>query len=196
MEANVQFSNTELELMKNADIILTKNKVLQKIKELFQELQEEMIPFRTGDSIYNNAPKISRGENYEGLPWLVLDYPRMFIPNNIFAIRTMFWWGNYFSSTLHISGERKLLLADRLTEQYERLADADYFMYVNEDPWKHHFDEANYIPIQSVSRQTFSDHVHKYDHVKIAAKFSLNDMDAATKALLHSWKLLLDVCGY
>ena len=196
MEANVQFSNTELELMKNADIILTKNKVLQKIKELFQALQEEMIPFRTGDSIFNNAPKISRGENYEGLPWLVLDYPRMFIPNNIFAIRTMFWWGNYFSSTLHVSGERKLLLAGRLTDQYERLAEAGYFIYINEDPWKHHFDEANYLPIHSLSKERFSDHVHKYDHVKIAAKYSLNDIDDALNALLNSWKFLLDTCGY
>lgn len=40
--------------------------------------------------------KISRGENYKGLPYLVLDYPRFTAGNKVFIYRTMFWWGNYF----------------------------------------------------------------------------------------------------
>ena len=42
-EAKIQFSDAEMELMNNSDIILTKNKVLQKIKALFEELQNEMM---------------------------------------------------------------------------------------------------------------------------------------------------------
>jgi len=35
---------------------------------------------------------------------VVLDYPRFFSKENVFAIRTFFWWGNYFSVTLHLKG--------------------------------------------------------------------------------------------
>jgi len=36
------------------------------------------------------APKISKGENYEGLPWVILDFPRYFDKENVFAIRCFF----------------------------------------------------------------------------------------------------------
>jgi len=44
--------------------------------------------------------KISRGENYKGLPYLVLDFPRFTSGKKVFIYRTMFWWGNYFSCML------------------------------------------------------------------------------------------------
>ena len=55
-------------------------------------------------AIVQSTPKIAKGENYLQLPYVLLDYPRCFDKENIFAIRTMFWWGNFFSITLHLSG--------------------------------------------------------------------------------------------
>ena len=34
-----------------------------------------------------HSPKISKGENYKGLPYVMLDYPRCFGKTDIFAIR-------------------------------------------------------------------------------------------------------------
>ena len=34
--------------------------------------------------------------------WII---PAVFSKENIFAIRTMFWWGNFFSISLHVSGK-------------------------------------------------------------------------------------------
>ncbi len=109
-ETKVQFSDAEMDLMCNSDVILTKNKVVQKIKTLLEELQNGMIEHTKNHSeIFSNdvfyvSPKISKGENYLGLPYLILDYPRYFKQHDIFAIRTMFWWGHFFSTTLHLSG--------------------------------------------------------------------------------------------
>ena len=196
MQANVQFSDAEMKMMEDAELILTKNKVLMKIKELFGQLQEEMIALRTGENIFDYPPKISRGENYEGLPWLVLDFPRVFKAQNIYAIRTMFWWGNFFSSTLHVSGERKLLLSGRLAEAYERLSAEGYHININKDQWLHHFNEDNYIPVSSISREMFEDHVNRYEHVKLAGKLPLGNIDAALNELLSSWKFFLEISGY
>ncbi|HYH14201.1 MAG TPA: hypothetical protein VD794_03215, partial [Flavisolibacter sp.] len=132
-EAKIQFSPAEMELMNNAGIILTKNRVLQKIKLLLEGIQEEMthIVYREPDfhdhEVFQALPKISKGENYLGLPYLVLDYPRHFDSVNIFAIRTMFWWGNTFSSTLHLAGGQKERFIQEIEQGYRLLKEHQFF---------------------------------------------------------------------
>ena len=101
----IQLSSAETELMQNASVILTKNSVLQKIKMLLEEVQEQQLDFVSQHNLDKTGfflvpPKISKGENYSGLPYLIQDYPRITSAKNIFFIRNMFWWGNFFSSTL------------------------------------------------------------------------------------------------
>ena len=109
-QTKIQLLPAEMELVSSPGIILTKNAILQKIKSFFEEIQVKQMDilkdYSTGlpAEVVKISPKISRGENYKGLPWLVLDNPRYFQHNNIFAIRTMFWWGNFFSITLHRLG--------------------------------------------------------------------------------------------
>ena len=86
--SKIQLSEAETELMQNAEIILTKNRVMQKMKSLLEEVQEQQLIFaRTYLKHHQEfivSPKISRGENYLGLPWLILDYPRVSNGNNLF----------------------------------------------------------------------------------------------------------------
>ena len=96
-QTKIQLLPAEMELVSSPDIILTKNAILQKIKLFLEELQLKQFDIlkdyasQLPQEILKISPKISRGENYKGLPWLVLDNPRFFQHNNIFAIRTMFW---------------------------------------------------------------------------------------------------------
>ena len=98
--SKIHLSPTEIELMQNAEIILTKNRVLQKMKSLLEEVQHKQTDFvrlnNLKEDIFKVSPKISKGENYLGLPYLILDYPRQTFENNFFFIRTMFWWDNFF----------------------------------------------------------------------------------------------------
>ncbi|MEI9808974.1 MAG: hypothetical protein WDO16_14545 [Bacteroidota bacterium] len=76
------------------------------------------------------SPKISKGENYKGLPYLVLDYPRYFEKDNHFAVRSMFWWGNFFSSTLHLSGIYKKKYTSAIEASFTQLQENDFFICV------------------------------------------------------------------
>src|SRR6476620_3961243 len=114
----VRLSAEEAALIMNADIILTKNRILEKVKGLLLLIQEEKQRYLSTGSLLPDLvqiihPKISKGENYNGLPYLVLDHPRYFDKEDMYAIRTMFWWGNFFSTTLLLSGEFKTLLEQR-----------------------------------------------------------------------------------
>jgi hypothetical protein len=199
-EAKIQFSRSEMELMNNADIILTKNLVLRKIKGLLEGLQNQLVyEVQKNSGIYDHPifeppPKISRGENYMGLPYLVLDYPRQFDSVNIFALRTMFWWGHFFSSTLQLSGDYKTEFTPRIEEAYESLAKHKYYISVHEDPWVHHFDEDNYRRIDGLGKEAFVAYCHQYDYIKIAAKWPLWDAHFAAENLLDSWNYLLRIC--
>src|SRR5690349_18207930 len=106
--SKIHLSSAEAELMKNAAVLLTKNSVLEKIRQLLARVQEEQQAFAASHGLHSDpfdiSPKISRGENYLGLPYIILDYPRKSGGDGICFIRTMFWWGHFFSSTLHVSG--------------------------------------------------------------------------------------------
>ena len=49
--------------------------------------------------------KLSKGENLNGLPYRVMDFPRIFKQEDVFAIRTLVWWGKQISVTLHLKGK-------------------------------------------------------------------------------------------
>jgi hypothetical protein len=199
-EAKIQFSPSEMDLMCNAQLILTKNRILHGVKTLFEGIEQELVKraYYIDDdrlrAMLEPLPKISRGENYGGLPYVVLDFPRHFDSINIFAIRTMFWWGHEFSSTLHLSGGPKLEVLKGIEEAYDTLAKHHYYIGVNEDPWQHHFEEDNYLPVSEMSQGSFEAYCRQWDHLKIAAKWRLTDIHFVAEDLLKSWSLLLRLC--
>ena len=86
--SKIHLSPAEIELMQNGEIILTKNRVLEKMKSLLESVQQNQISYvqdyNLRNEIFKVSPKISRGENYLGLPYLVLDYPRQSSGKNFF----------------------------------------------------------------------------------------------------------------
>ena len=183
-EAKIRLSPKEQELVLNADIILTKNAVMEKAKLLLQELQSEQETIlqklaTPGSILLKRPPKISRGENYLGLPYLVLDYPRLLDQTDMLAIRTMFWWGNFFSVTILLSGHYKQSMEAVLLPAYDELIENGYYWCTGNDPWHHHFEESNYRPLKEWDREEFQNLLHGNRFIKLAVKTGLNNWDNA-----------------
>src|SRR5688572_33065082 len=103
--SKIRLSPAELELFSDAQVILTKNSIIQKTVALLSHVQEVLLPQAPSFiQATSPSPKISKGENYKGLPYVILDYPRIAKAQDLFFIRSMFWWGQLFSSTLQVSG--------------------------------------------------------------------------------------------
>ena len=83
----LSLSADELELVCNKDWILQKKIVIDKVYFLMGELSQKMqqhIAYNKSmlpSIVAESSPKISRGENYRGLPYVMLDYPRYFKAN-------------------------------------------------------------------------------------------------------------------
>ena len=121
-DPKIQLSEEEWQLVSNSGWILTKHGIIDKVYGLFGQLAQQMqgtleVPGRLPEVVRSFPPKIARGEQYQRLPWVVLDYPRYFSKTEVFAIRNFFWWGHYFSSTLHLKGRFQQALAPQLVKE-------------------------------------------------------------------------------
>lgn len=213
MAAKVQLSKEERTLVMDPGWILTKNSIMGKVGALFAELSGQMqadypLPAISSepmgkagsgadDQSVSEAlppnwatPKISRGENYKGLPWVVLDYPRAFGREDVLAIRTLFWWGHYFSVTLHLKGKYKGLFLPVIRQRLTVLEEAGFYIGVSDDEWRHELDSDNYQPVQG-SMDTTS--LEQRTFLKLSAKCGLDRWDEADSVLLELYRILMGV---
>jgi hypothetical protein len=196
-EAKVRLSTKEMELLTNADWILTKNGLMQKTRSLLEDLQALQQEFLSAGSqlippvAIAVSPKISKGENYGGLPYLILDHPRYFDKENVFAIRTMFWWGNFFSATLHLSGSFKNDFSAAIISHYPFLATNDFYACVHDEEWEHHFENNNYKPVSEMKAGEFEKLVRDKSFIKLAQKIPLEKWEDARELLLKSFRELI-----
>jgi len=194
---NVELSKNELELVINSEFILTKNRIIEKVYNLFGGLIENYKKILAEHSlmlppeVLNSSPKIYKGENYLGLPYVMMDHPRVFLKEDIFAIRSFFWWGNYFSITLQLSGRFKQCLDGSILLKLQNELYRDYFICINHSPWEHHFEISNYIPLKAVS----SDEISGVPFFKLAAKLPLYNWHKAEVFYASSYSALLNLCN-
>lgn len=197
--AKVMLSSKEQELVLNADWILTKNAVIQKVYAFFGQLcTAYQAEIQNNLALVNEsacvvAPKISRGENYEGLPWVMLDYPRYFSGNDIFAIRTFFWWGKQMSITLQLSGRYKEFYTNAI-QQYFQLRNGnphplhEWYICINtEDAWQHHFREDNYQRAATFIPAA----IPQLPFIKLAKKIPLDEWEDIDFFLQQTFKEML-----
>lgn len=197
--AKIHLSKLEYELMRDAGFILTKNEILKKIKQFLEDLQPAQKKILDQSSfppeVMQITPKVSRGENYQGLPWLVLDHPRYFSQADVCAIRTLFWWGRFFSMTLHLSGRYKTLFSDHSSANFDVLTGKGFALCVAKDEWQHHFDSTNYRPITEMSVAEFETELHAKDFIKVSIKFHLDQLNDLDTLLIESFEILCGCCG-
>ena len=168
-ETKLMLSDGELHFVKDTQWFLTK----QKITETVYQLMHAQVPVITNlfaknisadfSELKTVVPKISRGEQYLSLPYIILDYPSVFEKDNIFALRTMFWWGNFISVTLHLSGKYKEALAKNILRKLKANPDG-IFICINENQWQHHFGPDNYIEAAKITN-------YKYGKINVHARF-------------------------
>lgn len=183
MNSKLMLSEHEQQLVQNTEWILTKRVIVEKVNLLLGELSAKHQGVIAREAAWlpveavQSSPKIARGENYLQLPYLLLDYPRCFNGDDIFAVRTMFWWGNFFSVTLHLSGTYKQHFAKSLLQHAAHFK-KDYFICIHENQWQHHFEADNYVSIDAVSPKDLGDLLQNKPFVKLARRFALQPWDA------------------
>ncbi|MBC7866779.1 MAG: hypothetical protein H7X88_04515 [Gloeobacteraceae cyanobacterium ES-bin-316] len=177
-KTKIMLSEQELKIVTDTNWVLTKQEIIKKVYALFNEqvavIGKILTEKKSGYPVKltTTLPKISKGENYRSLPYVILDYPGIFGRENIFALRTMFWWGNFFSITLHLSGDYKdqygPIFYDVLVSSAK-----DFYICVNDKAWEHHFEPSNYMEVSKINKEELRALFSQKDFIKIALKINL-----------------------
>jgi hypothetical protein len=198
MPAKIQLSPEESELVKNTDWILSKHIITKKVYDMFGEISEILkneisdLNHLFPENIKYQNGKISKGENYRLLPYVMLDYPAFFWKDRIMAIRTMFWWGNFFSVTLHLSGIYKEQFGNNTSVLFPVLQKNNFFICINEDEWEHHFEADNYILASAITVTEF-EAINGKNFIKISKKISLAEWQIANEFIINTFREIMQI---
>ena len=198
-ETKIDLSANELELVCNTEWILTKHLIIDKVYRLFGNLALNMQEhIRQNAAILQREasegnPKISRGENYKGLPYVVLDYPRLFTSEHVFAIRTHFWWGNYFSVTLHLKGQFQQTYYDKLSANFEALAESGHLICLATDEWEHELREPYFTNLRSMGFEKYQQALVSMPFLKIAKPFPLYEWSSMVDLLREEQRTMTNL---
>ena len=179
-EANLILSETELLFVQDKQFILAKQHIISVVFDMFSILSKNLQPYiksgnikLPGEMLYA-VPKIYKGEQYINFPYVMFDYPAIFSKESIIAIRHMFWWSNFFSVTLHVSGVYKEEYQQSINKNIE-LSDEELYVCVNDNQWQHHFEDSNYVLVSSKNARERAALIEKQSFLKIAIRFPISD---------------------
>lgn len=78
--------------------------------------------------------QIAKGENYEGYPYVMLDFPKQFGKESIFTFRTLFWYGHSLIFSVILAGAHLQAYRQKFERHYEGLCKASLYFGI-EDVW-------------------------------------------------------------
>ncbi|MFO0415353.1 MAG: hypothetical protein ACK50E_06835 [Bacteroidota bacterium] len=178
--AKITLSALERKLISDPEWILAKNEVIQKVSSLFGELSGQFnsnpLTLQLPEEVRSIPPKISKGEQYKGLPYLMLDYPRFFETEHVFAIRSFFWWGHFFSSTLHLKGRYSKMYAPEIVKMIKSKTSVEWMINYSEEEWIHDIEEKEHWVKANTIRQ---DEIEGKNLIKIAALLPVEKWEEA-----------------
>lgn len=179
------FSAGETVFLENREWILTKHRLMRRIGEAFGEiaaqLQQSWQPVQAiMPELLAAGPKISTGERYDDMPWIMLDFPRKLTGDNgFFALRTFFWWGHYFSIQWIVSGSYHYHFSQKFKLNPLELPQTDHkwLAGVTTDPWNSRLPQEN---LQTLEVPLLSElpPLNLNGYFKLCIRFDLNSFTA------------------
>ena len=182
-------TNAELRLVTDPEVLLSKNRIITKVYEMFGSLSDGYKEQATCLREELKNAKISKGENYSGLPYVMLDYPREFNKVDVLAVRTFFWWGNFFSITLQLAGAYQDKHAAELQASIDKGLLDEWFITLSDNAWLHHFDGGYYEKIKTGEDYKLKD----LPFVKVSTKIGLKEWKQAEDFLYKNFALLMNI---
>ena len=192
--ANVNLSDKELLMVTDTDWILTKHHIIAKVYNLFGDLSTAYQALNLPEipaEVTAISPKIYKGEQYLQLPYVMMDFPRFFKGPDTFAVRHLFWWGNYFSITLQLAGLYKLRYQQMVAKHYHLFASAEWSLCINDDVWSHVFEAGNYRAVKDFKEEEWVGALKGHPFIKLAKKIPLNEWDKSYEFFMSEFCFLM-----
>ncbi len=140
----VILTEQEIEQLNDDSWLKRKKAITGKLEDILTASHQQLADIRKPevmDPFFKKgvSGRISRGDNYQDLPYLVLDYPKLSDKNEMHTFRIIVWWGNgILLNFLHSGKILHLMNKKLLTEAFE-----DWYVDGNDNPWEHEITPAD-----------------------------------------------------
>lgn len=194
---NTFFSEGEISLLYDTGLYPLKRSATEKLYRLFANL----IPALKDTAIHKEfsfpegtdvtTGRISKGENHQSYPWVVLDFPAKFSRESIFCVRNMFWFGHYFSTSLILSGTAMQPFIDNFFKNYQSLYRQDICFSMHTDPWKHEVAGPYYVLLDTLDESNMRRQADRSGYVKLSHRFIHTEPEEIAGTALKYYELML-----
>jgi len=152
---------------------------------------ENRIPLELRRDIVLNS-KISRGENYQGQPYLVLDCPNFYSKKDVLAFRVFIWWGNQVICSLHLMGKPLDRMPVVPAKFLDVLRQSDTYVHQLSSPWTHEISSKNHLPLSDISEQELVSLLRSLNYIKISRSIPIREINYLKFFSQESLDLFLD----
>ena len=171
-KSRIKLTKPELDFISDPLLMQIKQKLIRNfqlyLNGLGQHLSETFYPTNT---LY----KISRGENYQNQPYVVLDVPQLKLNHMQGNLRLVFWWGNYISLQYFLG------IDDNLAVQIQQLPANNYVVLVTTDLFSNNLQEDCFMP----SPQIEPSHLKALHTTKICQQIAFNELENLEELVTH-----------
>ena len=101
----------------------------------------------------------------------------------------MFYWGNFFSATLHLQGESLDIHRDSISNNFNDLLNKNIYISVGVTPWEYHYGSDNYMPLSEDHRELIT----TCSFLKLSKKMDINDWQKVPEFASGFFKMILEI---
>jgi hypothetical protein len=198
----IRLTKQELKTLSNTEFFTYKKRATEKIQKQFHLLKEQLHKEIDGckniipDDADTKTGRIFKGENYKGLPYIVLDYPRLFNKYDVFSFRNMCLWGSHYSFTLHISGTSLNDYRNLIAKNIHHLKGKGFYYCVNSSPWEYHYEKDNYWSLDDLIKDSsfeIKENIQGRDFIKLSRKLDIHSWDEILKYGTETFGICIDL---
>jgi hypothetical protein len=138
----VSWTAEEQTAVKTTQPFLIKARVMTKIWQQAEVLRTALRNevegriFTAPEGLDLTRGQIAKGERFQELPFVFLDFPQFFVPGKACTYRTFFWWGHGVFFALILEGEFVETYKKRIAKFYDTLAGKQLHLSLSETPWE------------------------------------------------------------
>ncbi|MBX7204949.1 MAG: hypothetical protein K1X81_05960 [Bacteroidia bacterium] len=147
----MHITSNEFELISNKTLIEQKQAAITNMVNRFHQLAATLRVELQKENLWNENlfggrhHKVTKGENFHGFPFVVLDTPQLGGGEIKVALRTLFWWGHHFSCQFIITKENFPIDNNYL----QKLTALTTQIYTGEDMWEQNLLSPYFKPVEA-----------------------------------------------
>lgn len=192
-KSTIKLTKHELDFASDTIYPETKQSVMLKMQQLFaacaQKLNQNVL-YR--ELTANTQFKITKGEQYKSVPYMVVDCPQIKGPEIDLVLRTMFWWGHYISCNLIVQTARLEHGQDYMAiKQLHKTR-----ILTGNDLWEQDLDSSEFSKCSALSDAEIEQLIQSHTYLKLSRKIPLRKharLPELVDTVYSNWMAVLSI---